>query len=154
MTVLDVAAYILAARGEMSAMKLQKLIYYAQAWALAWTGRPLFANRIEAWAKGPVVRDLYALHRGEFTVREIAGGNASVIGSEARAIIDAVLGSYAHLTPQTLSDLTHSEPPWLEARRHAPEGERSSVPIEPASMRAYYGSLARKQEQAEKSLLK
>ncbi|MDY6993563.1 MAG: hypothetical protein SVR94_13310 [Pseudomonadota bacterium] len=33
--VFDVAAFILRELGEMSAMKLQKLIYYSQAWSLA-----------------------------------------------------------------------------------------------------------------------
>lgn len=33
-SVFDVAAYVLEKMGPMSAMKLQKLVYYSQAWAL------------------------------------------------------------------------------------------------------------------------
>ncbi len=51
----DVARYILEKRGRMSAMKLQKLVYYSQGWHLVFDGEPLFAERIEAWANGPVV---------------------------------------------------------------------------------------------------
>jgi uncharacterized phage-associated protein len=51
----DVAAYILEQRGPMSAMKLQKLVYYSQAWSLVWEDRPLFREEIQAWASGPVV---------------------------------------------------------------------------------------------------
>lgn len=40
--VLDVAAYVLAKRGPMTAMKLQKLVYYSQAWHLVWDEEPLF----------------------------------------------------------------------------------------------------------------
>ena len=51
--VLDIAAYILCKQGAMTAMKLQKLVYYSQAWSLVWDDKPLFRERIEAWANGP-----------------------------------------------------------------------------------------------------
>lgn len=66
----DVAAYILKRMGQMTAMKLQKLVYYSQAWSLVWDEAPLFNERIEAWANGPVVRELYEAHRGQFQVSE------------------------------------------------------------------------------------
>lgn len=43
-TVFDVAQYILEKTGKISTMKLQKLCYYSQAWALAWTEDPLFLS--------------------------------------------------------------------------------------------------------------
>ena len=67
-TVHDVAAAILEREGPMTAMKLQKLVYYCQAWHLVWDEEPLFPERIEAWANGPVVHALYDKHRGSFTV--------------------------------------------------------------------------------------
>ncbi len=60
----DVAAALLAAAGQMTAMKLQKLAYYVQSWHLVRHGRPAFADPIEAWADGPVVRRLFDRHRG------------------------------------------------------------------------------------------
>ena len=56
---IDVAAYILRKQGTMPAMKLQKLVYYSQAWSLVWDDRPIFRDRIYAWANGPVIRNLY-----------------------------------------------------------------------------------------------
>ncbi|MDY6802276.1 MAG: DUF4065 domain-containing protein, partial [Cyanobacteriota bacterium] len=53
--VMDVAAYILKKLGPLSAMKLHKLLYYSQAWSLVWDEQPLFSERIEAWANGPVI---------------------------------------------------------------------------------------------------
>lgn len=38
----------------MTAMKLQKLDYYCQAWHLAWEGRAFFPEAIQAWASEPV----------------------------------------------------------------------------------------------------
>lgn len=67
-SVLDVAAYILESQGPMTHMKLQKLCYYSQAWHLAWDGVPLFPERIEAWANGPMIPVLYEALRGEFQV--------------------------------------------------------------------------------------
>jgi uncharacterized phage-associated protein len=67
--VFDVAEYILQKQGSMTAWKLQKLVYYSQAWALVWDQKPLFPERIEAWANGPVSPDLYQKHRGQFIVK-------------------------------------------------------------------------------------
>lgn len=40
--IFDTARYILEKSGTMSTMKLQKLCYYSQAWALVWDDAPLF----------------------------------------------------------------------------------------------------------------
>jgi uncharacterized phage-associated protein len=40
-------------------MKLQKLLFYAHAWHLATRENPLFDEDFEAWAWGPVLRDVY-----------------------------------------------------------------------------------------------
>lgn len=61
----DVAKYILIKSGEMTAMKLQKLVYYAQTWSLVWNESPLFNEPIEAWTNGPMVRSVYAAHKGQ-----------------------------------------------------------------------------------------
>ena len=137
----DVAAYIVAIQGSLTAMKLQKLVYYAQAWSLVWEERPLFSERIEAWANGPVVRELYDQHRGQFEVRDWPGGNPGNLCASDRATIDDVLRFYGDKPAQWLSELTHREQPWLEARSGAPEGSRSTAVITPEAMRAYYGSL-------------
>ena len=54
----------------MSTWKLQKLCYYAQAWSLAWTEKSLFDEDFEAWANGPVCRELFYAHKGTFVVEE------------------------------------------------------------------------------------
>ena len=90
-TALDVAAYILGKQGPLAAMKLQKLVYYCQAWSLVWDEKPLFQNKIEAWANGPVIRDLYEAHRGQFEVRRIAGGSPGALSQPEVDTVDAVL---------------------------------------------------------------
>ena len=43
----------------ISNLKLQKLLYYAQAWYLALHNEPLFPESIEAWVHGPAVPPVY-----------------------------------------------------------------------------------------------
>lgn len=142
-TVHDVAAYVLSKFDRpISTMKLQKLCYYSQGWSLAWDEAPLFSSRIEAWANGPVVYDLYDKHRGKFSVSEWSYGNPSGLADAERETVDAVLEHYGNLTGQQLSDMTHSETPWLEARKHLPLGQRSNAPISTDVMQEYFSALA------------
>ncbi|MEP7012721.1 MAG: type II toxin-antitoxin system antitoxin SocA domain-containing protein [Acidobacteriota bacterium] len=138
----DVAAYILQQRGSMTAMKLQKLVYYSQAWSLVWDERPLFQARIEAWANGPVVPTLYAEHRGQFKVATWPKGDPNKLKSAERETIDAVLNFYGDKTSQWLSDLIHGERPWLDARAGLLPEERGEALITLAGMAEYYGSLS------------
>lgn len=114
---LDVAAYILEKVQVTTAMKLQKLVYYSQAWSLVWDESPLFSEPIEAWMDGPVVPQLFQHHRGRFEVRagEIPGDPAELTHSQ-RETIDKVIEAYGGLTGTQLSKLTHDEGPWVEAR--------------------------------------
>ena len=136
----DVAAYILFRKGPMTAMKLEKLAYYSQAWSLVWDETPLFQERIEAWAAGPVVPSLYYRHRGQFMLSEWEG-NPENLSQKQRETIDAVLHFYGNKGSQWLSDLTHSEQPWADARKGLAPLERGNQEITLASMAEYYGSL-------------
>ena len=142
-TVFDVAVYILAKKGPMTAMKLQKLVYYAQAWSLVWDEKPLFRHEIQAWANGPVAPALYQAHSGQYKVaaRDLLEGDRTALAREQQETVDAVLGYYADKSSQWLSELTHAEPPWKDARKGLEPGQRGSVVIRHADMDLYYGSL-------------
>jgi uncharacterized phage-associated protein len=140
-SVFDVAAYILKKKGEMTAWKLQKLVYYSQAWSLVWDERPLFDERIEAWANGPVVPKLYKAHRGKFLVSSVPCEKPAALDDTARETIDAVLDYYGDMHPQELSDLTHSEAPWRNARGHLLPGALCQDEITHSAMVEYYEAL-------------
>ncbi len=140
-SVFDVANYILAQRGVTTAMKLQKLVYYSQAWSLVWDGKALFPERIEAWANGPVVPDLYNAHRGQFEVSPFSRGNPEKLDGVQIETVKAVLDYYGDRSSQWLSDLTHMEDPWKKAREGLSPGERGTNEISPASMEEYYSSI-------------
>lgn len=142
-SVFDVARSIIASCGPMSAMKLQKLVYYAQAWSLVWDESPLFEERIEAWISGPVVLKLFREHKGKYliTKTDLSQGDASLLSDEQNLTVQFVLDFYGKRDSQWLSDLTHMEDPWKKARKGLADNERGNQEISPASMHEYYSSL-------------
>jgi uncharacterized phage-associated protein len=130
-----VANYIAKNKHTYGEMQLQKLLYYAQAWSLAWTGRPLFGDEIEAWANGPVVRVVWASRKyDDYVVVD----DGSELSDEETEIIDAVHAYYGESGGSVLGTMTHGEQPWIEARENLPANAVSSKPVSQATMRRFY----------------
>ena len=141
-SVFDTAEYILQLCGSMSAMKLQKLCYYAQAWSLVWDDEPIFPEVIEAWINGPVVPALYQKHKGIFKIfPRSLGGNPDALTPNQKDTVNSVCNAYSTLNAQQLSDLTHSEAPFIIARNGLAPNERGHNAISLADMSEYYSSL-------------
>ncbi len=140
-SVFDVCQYVLVKTGDITAMKLQKLCYYSQAWSLVWNETPLFNDKIEAWANGPVIPALYWAHRGQFLINSISQGSVEKLSDSQKGIIDKIVDFYGQYNPQQLSDLTHIESPWRDARGGIPDGVRCDKEITHASMMEYYSQL-------------
>ena len=132
-TVLDVAAYVHQQQGPMPGRKLQTLIYYAQAWSLAWGSGALFPEPVEAWAQGPVVRALWEMRAMDLL--DVPLGGPEALTAEQQSDIDAVLEAYAGLTAERLSAMTLEETPWLEAR------QADDHVMSHDTMAAYFGAL-------------
>lgn len=146
-SVFDVAKYILEKTGPITAMKLQKLCYYAQAWHLVWEEKALFVNRIEAWGKGPVSPELYQWHKGQFIVNIDASLNSltkNKLTKSEKTSIDAVIKGYGKYTAQELSDMTHKEDPWKKANASCPISGNCTAEITLAAMHEYYSNIAKK----------
>ncbi|GAB3869975.1 hypothetical protein GCM10029964_003450 [Kibdelosporangium lantanae] len=133
----DVAAAVLARSGPVTTMKLQKLIYYCQAWHLVRTHQALFADRIEAWPQGPVVPSVYRRHRRRYSVSSWDAGNPDLLTASERDTVAWVLGKYGHMSAESLSKLTHIEPPWRIAREESPGG-KGAEEIPQERLRYYY----------------
>lgn len=140
-SVYDVAEYILRKLGELTTMKLHKLLYYCQAWSLVWDEKPLFPEEIEAWANGPVVKDLFSYHRGQYSVSNISIGNPNLIHGNEKVTIDSVLDYYGNKSAQWLIELTHMEDPWKMARKGLEPTERGKNVITYDLMSDYYSAL-------------
>lgn len=142
--VFDVAKYILENTGEISTYKLQKLCYYSQAWNLVWHDIPLYDSPIMAFAHGPVIKELYDYHKGQFSIKssDIKKCKLSnILTDSEKDTINRVLQFYGNKTAQWLSDLTHMEEPWRNARKGIPDGQPSSKVISLNDMMEYYSSL-------------
>jgi len=149
-SVFDVARFILrefertSGERSMTTWKLQKLVYYSQAWSTVWDDAPLFPERIEAWANGPVCRDLYDVHKGKFTITvDDIPTSKGKLTDRQKDTVKAVLRHYGKKTAHYLSELSHREMPWKAAREGLSPGERGNREIPLDSMAEYYGGLCK-----------
>lgn len=119
-------------------LKLQKLIYYAQAWHLAIFSTALFDEGIEAWIHGPVIPSVY--HR--FKRYQWNSISEEIIipelGDEIRELLDEVLEVYGGFQAFQLEEITHREDPWIVARNGLSPDEISHNRIDINLMRSYY----------------
>lgn len=141
-----VADYLLAAsreRGEvLTNLKLQKLLYYAQAWHLAIEDKPLFGEDFEAWVHGPVLPSQYQRFK-RFTWKPIMSPiEKPVLASSIERHLDEILAVFGTDSAIALERMTHSEAPWKEARGSLAEHESSCTKISKDRMKSFYRSLA------------
>lgn len=146
--IFDVSKFILdTVGGSVSTMKLQKLCYYCQAWALVWNQKkPLFAQNFQAWKDGPVCYELFRLHQGKFAISsndipfDAQEGNLT---EEEKSIIIKVVDFYGKRSADWLSALTHEEKPWQETREQCgvSAGEACQAVISNKSLYDYYSNL-------------
>jgi uncharacterized phage-associated protein len=119
----DIAKYILLIANEngdiVTNLKLQKLLYYAQAWYMVHhEGKKLFSNDIEAWKFGPVVKGVYDLYK-KFSRNpideDVDEKNLSCLSPEDRKFMDEFLGEFMDHSALSLINMIHNELPWQEA---------------------------------------
>lgn len=141
-SVYNVAKYIIENFKEpITAMKLQRLVYYCQVWSVVWDEKILFNEHIYAWANGPIVKELYEIHKGKFLVTNIDGGDVEKLDEDQRDTVLLVLKSYGNKSAQWLSELTRLEAPWITAREGLAPGERGHKIISISSIHEYYSGL-------------
>lgn len=122
--------------------KLQKLLYYSQAWNLVFKNKPLFRDEIEAWVHGPAIPSVYVKFK-EFGFSDIKKKvdtqEFSKLTQEEKSILEAVWEIYGKYDADYLETLTHSEKPWIEARKNIPPFISSDTTISLETMKQYYG---------------
>ncbi|WP_024801210.1 Panacea domain-containing protein [Nocardia sp. BMG51109] len=139
-TALDVAGYVYRQRGWVDAWKLEKLIYFAQAWHLTWDGRPLFEDKFEAWLDGPVQPTVYRVNKYDRPSpwsTQLPGADPDALPGATKAIVDAVLEHYAHLDKPTLVELSH-ELPWQRARGDVPADAKCTAELSESDIKRWY----------------
>jgi uncharacterized phage-associated protein len=141
----EVANYILCYVHEfgdlITNLKMQKLVYYAQAWFLAVYDKPLFDDRLEAWIHGPVQPSLYQRFKRygwEPILEEVV---CPTFPGDIEDHLQEIMDVYGDLTAHHLERLVHQEDPWKKARGGLPLDERCSNPISHDDMKTFYKSL-------------
>ena len=142
--------YILQNFGDMSHLKLQKLLYYAQAYHLAYFENPLTEDDFEAWVHGPVSRKVFDLLKDksllyvdlkyvpEEGTQSPAGYLQSSLTKEQIDWVNYVLGEFSSLSGPELEALTHSEAPWIDARKGFGPADRCNNFIPKPAMAEFY----------------
>lgn len=138
----------------VSPKKLQKLVYYVEAWHLVHFESELIEENFEAWVHGPVVPELYQDLK-QFGYNDIKIINDEIDSAEDRIekvakennitenqleLIYSVLNKYGTLNSFELEMLTHSEEPWIEAREGFPPHERCTNVITKNRMKEFYSA--------------
>ena len=130
--VLDIAELMIATAGEesdMTNLKLNKLLYFAQGTHLARTGRPLFEDEIIAWQLGPVVLSVYEKYKfnGKNAIppsEQHLDFDRLFTPEEAATIADAIL-EYGKYSASYLVNRTHAPgTPWCETWDETTKGLR------------------------------
>lgn len=127
-------------------LKLQKMIYYIQAWSLGIKKKKMFDEAFEAWIHGPVCRKVYdrfAASKNIYSEITLADrqeeGNFEQICDTDSQFIDYILENYLGFSGAELEEMSHQERPWQEARRNLGKFERSNNVISEDSMKVFYG---------------
>ncbi len=125
-------AWAEAEQEELSNLKLQKLLYYAQGYHLCERGAPLFSDQIQAWSHCPVVPQVYHQFK--------SSGNSSIelppddsftwdeVDPVTSDLLSRVWNTYGGYSAGRLRNMTHEERPW---KAHWREDERHTrIPVE------------------------
>ncbi|KAA0967473.1 DUF4065 domain-containing protein [Streptococcus cristatus] len=127
----------------MTPKKLQKLSYYFEAWSHALFNDSLISDTtFEAWVHGPVSPELYSRYK-EFGWNDIeqTEDNSDLFDNKTLDLLESVWITYGSKSANELEALTHSELPWINARKGLGETEPSHEPINAEDMKEYYRSI-------------
>ena len=132
----DVSHYIIVYSNKkdygVSNLKLQKLLYFVQAFFLINDCPPCFDEKIEAWDFGPVVPEIYREYKRyggmdiptidyyvKFDKKNIWNTERiyyeDIISDDDKEMIQAVVDKFAHCSATFLVNLTHNQDPWINA---------------------------------------
>ena len=126
----ETAAYIVSRIDErMTAYQLEKIVYYTQAYSLAWCGH---------WEHGPVCRDLWKRHQGRRIVTISDFPYPHEFTESEKKILDSVIDVYGNFNGDELEVLTHREDPWIITRGNLKSFQPDDKIIDESLMRDYY----------------
>lgn len=121
--VVDLARYIVnyfeCNNGIITNLKLQKILYYVQGYALRFLDSVAFEEDIYHWSYGPVVLDVY-YEFNKFGSSNIVLDNYDEINisRKLKNVINAVVMKCFDDSAYTLVKKTHEEAPWKSTQKN------------------------------------
>lgn len=130
-------------------LKLQKLLYYAQAWNLVKNKKELFLEDFEAWIHGPVIPSIYkefkkfkykpiTLDLGDKFIHNLKNR----LDNKTFILLEKVFEKYSPISAFTLELMTHKEEPWFKARNGIAFDENSNNIISKELIKKYFSKLS------------
>ena len=139
----DIANYFIWLAKEtgsfVSNLKLQKLVYYAQAWHLALHDAPLFDEDFQAWVHGPVIPELYQKYK-VFGWQPITMDVSPQLPASVIEFLHGVANEYFSCDAYELEQMTQIESPWNMARGGLANDVATTAKIEKMWMKEYYAA--------------
>lgn len=141
----DLAAYLLQkpnrASGEViNTLKLNALLYFAEACSLALFERPLLSEGLEAWDHGPIYPSLWQAlsSRGWNNLAADELKDAKTLDEATRDLLDDVYQAYGGFSLIELQNQIKQSAPWKEARRGLKDWDLDKRPLSKDSMAIHY----------------
>lgn len=145
-------SYIFRKAEEVTPLALQKMLYFIQGIYMVLFDVELFSEECEAWAHGPVFKDVYEVFKSfkynpiEDTRFSMLQNRFNELSDNEKKVIDLVVESFGMYSGKILEQITHRESPWMDARKNCLPGEPSNEVISKESIKEYFSEVARNYE--------
>lgn len=98
-------------------LKLQKILYFAQAASLSLNQTPLFDDDFEAWKFGPVIPGIYHQYKeyGNAPIISSSGELSTDLDDETKMLLEGIWELFGKFSAAELVNITHNHSPWKEA---------------------------------------
>ena len=126
--------------------KLQKLLYYSQAWNLVLRDKALFKEDFQAWVHGPAIPEVYKEYKGygcSVIDVDVNENDFKALTEDDKKILDEIWQVYGKYDASYLEILSHNEEPWQKARNGCMPYDASVTIISKQEMKEYYGRKAK-----------
>lgn len=141
------ACYLLRQTSEITPLALQKLLYFAQGFQVAFTGEFLFQEDCEAWVHGPVYREIYFRYKSYgFTPieeKDISLHNLN-LEEEEQELLHQIAVSFGCYSGKVLEAMTHIGEPWRIARAGLRDDDSSDRLIQKSDMEVHFRTVKEK----------
>lgn len=135
-----IAKYIIwhewEAKRPVSNLRLQKFLYFVQAYCIATNGIPLFDDKMYGWDFGPVIPEVYEKYRkyGSMIIQDVKDCSDAPIFDIEKERIDLMLEACSDKSNTELLEITQNQTPWKMAYKGFTKDREITI----GSMRRYF----------------